>query len=458
MLPMTVGELARRAGASLVGIHPDTAFYSFATDDREAGPGSLFLAIKGNRVDGHDFVSAAMRNGAVAAVVEREVDEPHILVANLVDALAKMASTFRNDFDGIVVGVTGSAGKTTTKELVAAALGPLGGVGKTAGNRNTELTAPLAWAELRGNESAMVVEMSMRGFGQIAHLARFSRPQIGIITGIGSNHAEMVGSIEGVARAKSELLQALPIDGLAIIWHEDPFQGFLRDAAKCPVSTFGWEEGADARIVSYSPIDWHRTDFSLELHGKRMDCTLPFAGRHMVQNASAALLTASMAGVSPDNARDAIAKVDLPGMRMQVLHTVRGTIVLDSYNAAPESFVAAIRTLVEMPTKGRRIVVAGDMRELGELTESGHRRVGLAAAEGGVDRLILVGSLAKIIGDGALEAGMRSDCIASYVSVEEASSEFSSTREQDTVLIKGSRAVGLERILESIQDEVGVPN
>lgn len=455
MLPMTVGEFARRASAALVGIHPDTAFYSFALDDREAGPGSLFLAVKGSRVDGHDFVSRAMRNGAVAAVVEREVEEPHILVPNLVEALAKMGSSYREEFSGVVVGVTGSAGKTTTKEFVAAALSPLGIVGKTEGNRNTELTAPLAWAELKGLEAAMVVEMSMRGFGQIEHLAAFSRPSIGIVTGIGSNHAEKVGSIEGVARAKAELLQSLPPDGFGIVWNEDRFRDFLVSMAKCRVETFGWEAGADARIVAFHPISWHRTEYALQLDGNIFEGHLPVAGRHMVQNAAAALLAATRAGVPPESAIEAIGSADLPSMRMQVLETEHGLIVLDAYNAAPESFVAAIQTLAEVPSNGRRIVIAGEMRELGDLAEAGHRAVGRALVEANVDRLIAVGGLAKFIADEATGAGMPTTAIAVYETVEEASRELIQLSDQDTVLIKGSRAVELERILDSIREEAG---
>lgn len=455
MLPMTVGEFARRAGATLVDIHPDTAFYSFATDDREAGPGALFLAIKGSRVDGHDFVPMAMRNGAVAAVVEREVEDPHILVSNLVEALAKMASSFRDEFDGVVVGVTGSAGKTTTKEFVAAALSPLGYVGKTEGNRNTELTAPLAWAELRGTEAAMVVEMSMRGFGQIEHLASFSRPRIGIVTGIGSNHIEKVGSIEGVAKAKAELLESLPSDGIGIIFHEDRFGEYLRSRAACPVLSFGWERGADARLLSYRPKNWRHSEFEIELGGKKFGGSLKFAGRHMVQNAAAALLAAVGAGVEPSAAIDAIASADLPSMRMEVIDTEHGTIVLDAYNAAPESFIAAIRTLAEVPAPGRKIVIAGDMRELGDAAERGHRAVGAAIAEHGIDRLITVGELARSIAEEAVKGGLSPQSISQYDSVGDASQELSRFLPDDTILIKGSRAVELERILEAVQEGAG---
>lgn len=198
---MTASELAGRLQSELFA-SAKIVVTGFATDNREVKPGDAFLAIAGARVDGHDFVEQALAAGASLAVVERPVDGPHIHVDNLVQALARLGASFRDSFSGPVVGITGSAGKTTTKELVASALSPLGEILKTEGNRNTEFTAPLLWPQIEPETAAVVVEMSMRGFGHIAHLAAFSRPTVGIVTNIGHSHLETVGNRDGIARAK----------------------------------------------------------------------------------------------------------------------------------------------------------------------------------------------------------------------------------------------------------------
>ncbi len=447
-MPMTVGELARRAGATLFGIEPETTFYRFALDSRDAGPGSIFLAIEGARVDGHNFVELAVANGAVTVVVEHEVEGPHILVENLVEALAKMAGTFRDEFDGTVIGITGSAGKTSTKEFLAAALSPLGKIGKTAGNRNTEFTVPLAWAELKGDEAAMIVEMSMRGFGQIAHLAKFSKPTVGIITNIGSNHAEKVGSVSGVAKAKSELFEALPSEGLAIFEHDCDFAESLRQSANCEQATFGWSTGADAQLTSYEPISWQECKFSIQIDDQIAQATIPTVGKHMAQNATAAILCAVRLGVSIHDACEALAQAELPEMRMQPVSVNGATIVLDNYNASPQSFVAAIETFASLPCKGRRIVVAGEMKELGDESKAGHEVVGVAMAKADFDRVIFYGDEMYFAMDAAKGSGMRSANTSFAKSLDEISNEMLDLQPGDTILVKGSRALELERAFD----------
>ncbi len=447
-MPMTVGEFARRAGATLFGIEPETTFYRFALDSRDAGPGSLFLAIEGARVDGHNFVELAVVNGAVTVVVEHEVEGPHILVENLVAALARMARTFRDEFDGTVIGITGSAGKTSTKEFLAAALSPLGKIGKTSGNRNTEFTVPLAWAELKGDEAIMIVEMSMRGLGQIAHLAAFSKPSVGVITNIGSNHAEKVGSIFGVVKAKSELFEALPLEGLAIYEHDGEFAESLRQAANCELATFGWSGESDAQLNSYEPISWQESKFSIQMDDKVAHATIPTVGKHMAQNAAAAILCAVRLGVSIQDACEALAQTELPEMRMQPISVNGATIVLDNYNAAPKSFVAAIETLASLPCSGRRIVVAGEMKELGDASEAGHDEVGFALAKAEVDKVIFYGDEMYFAMDAAKGSGMRSANISFAKSLDDISKEMLDLQPGDTVLVKGSRALELEKAFD----------
>ncbi len=237
MRPTSVMELAKLLGGVAHGIAPDLNAIGWATDSRAVNPGDIFLAIKGANFDGHDHVTEAQDRGAVASVVERAVKEAHIAVTNLPVALARMASAYRDRFAGPVIGVTGSAGKTMTKEFIAAAVSPLGPVLKTEGNRNTEYTAPLLWTELTPDHKVVVVEMGMRGFGHIGHLAKFSRPTIGVVTNIGVSHMELVGDRKGIAKAKGEMLRGLPLEGKAVLWHEDEFLSALEAETKAPVQT-----------------------------------------------------------------------------------------------------------------------------------------------------------------------------------------------------------------------------
>ncbi|MCH7945241.1 MAG: UDP-N-acetylmuramoyl-tripeptide--D-alanyl-D-alanine ligase, partial [Armatimonadetes bacterium] len=258
MTPILLGEFADRCGGQLVHVPDRSALTGFATDSRDAQTGDLFLCIRGENVDGHDYARQALENGAVCCLAERTFDGPHILVDDLVSALAKFAAGKRKQFDGPVVAVTGSTGKTTTKEFCAAALSPLGKVLKSAGNRNSEYTSPLVWAELEEGHKAAVIEMGMRGFGQIAHLASFTLPTVGIVTHVGTAHIEKVGSREGILRAKGELIQALPTEATAVLWHEDDYISDLRRLARCRTLTFGFEPEADCRILGYRALSWDR--------------------------------------------------------------------------------------------------------------------------------------------------------------------------------------------------------
>ena len=449
---MLVQEFAGRCGGTIHGTWTTPAFNGFALDNREVKPGDLFLAIKGERVDGHDFVPKALAAGAVGALVERPVDGPHILVPNLVEALARFARGKREEFFGPVIGITGSAGKTSTKEFVAAALSPLGPILKNTGNRNTEYTSPLVWAELEPTHRAAVIEMSMRGFGQVAHLAAFSEPNIGVVTNIGHAHAEMVGSREGIARAKSELLEALPPTGNAILWAEDEFLDFMKSRSRAPVVTFGFSAEADSRVLKYEPLSWTECRVEGVLKGRAWTATLTSVGRHMALNAAAAVLTAHCTGVPVQEAADALKGAVLPPMRMEVRDLHGATVVIDSYNASPPSMIAAIETLAEIPAKGRKMAVIGEMRELGEQSWEGHRTVGLALARSGIDEVILVGPATESTRDACWSSGFRN--VRVVASKDEVTEFLRSVRPGDVVLIKGSRALELEAALTPLLEPI----
>lgn len=431
-------------GGKPVDIVSDALATGWATDSRAAKPGEIFLAIKGAHFDGHDMVRGAYANGAVAAITERTVAGPHILVPRLTDALAKMALQYRQRFHGPVIGITGSAGKTTTKEFVAAAVSPLGRVLKTEGNRNTEFTSPLLWTELTPEHRVAVVEMGMRGFGHIAHLASFSKPTVGLITNIGVSHLELVGSREGIAKAKSEILAVLPPSGAAVLWHEDDFLSTLEQASPAPVVTFGSEPGSDCQLKSYAPNGWSACRVNGSCRGIEWSAELSAIGRHVAIDAAAAVLAASCVGVAPTDAAACLAGAKLPPLRMEIRQWNGATILLDAYNASPASMIPAIEVLAEGPTAGRRIAVIGEMRELGEATDSGHRQVGEALASVGLDSILLYGAATgptlealRTSSATPVEQAYDLDAVEAFLRRE--------LKPGDVALVKGSRSLELEK-------------
>ena len=437
MREFSAAELARRMDAE---DHAPLAIVAgFATDSRDVKPGDLFLAFQGERVDGHRYVPQALAHGAAAALAERPVEGPHLLVPNVVEALARFGRSLRDEFEGPVVGLTGSAGKTTTKEMLAAALSPLGEIVKTAGNRNSEFTSPLIWAEVGPTTKAVVVEMAMRGFGQIDHLARIAKPTLGLITNIGHSHLLQVGTREGIARAKGELLDALPDDAPCLLPADDEYLPLLRQrAGKRPILTFGFAEGAEARVLDYRATDFNRATFNVEVLGKVLAITLPGAGRHLATNASAAVLAARVLGVDETALSRALADCVLPPMRMQTWVRNGATILLDAYNAAPNSVLAAIETLVETPVAARRLAVIGEMRELGDASEAAHREIGAVAAK--LDDVIFVGETAGWMREAAGKGTIGT--------VDDARRFLGELKPGDVALVKGSRSLGLERALD----------
>ncbi len=440
MTPITLSNLAQIIGGTLhVGStqsHNDL-ITGFATDSRQVAPGDLFLAIKGANVDGHDFVEQVLARGANGTLSERPVMGPHILVANLVDALAKLGRHYRDTFKGPVVGITGSAGKTTTKEFLAAALSPLGEILKTDGNRNTEYTAPLLWPEVTADTQAVVVEMAMRGFGQIAHLASFSKPTVGVITNIGWSHVSVVGSREGIAEAKSELLAGLPQDGVAVLPIDDEFYGTLAKAAENrQIYTFGSTESADCRVIGIQTNGWEGSTINGFFADIPWQARIPYLGKHLAPNVAAAVCAAASLGLAPQEAAEALADAEIPPMRMQVLERNGVKILLDAYNASPASMMGAIETFMSLPVTGKRMAILGQMNELGDESDRAHREIG---------EYVRALDLATLVyGPLAVEYGLDEPA----QSISDIKERISNLRNGDAILIKGSRSLELERVLQ----------
>lgn len=437
-------------------------WHGIATDTRTLAPGSLFIALKGDRFDGHQFVPEALARGAAGAVVSAVwedwrrdpicADKPLILVDDTLMALGALATAHRAQFDIPVIAVTGSTGKTTTKDMIAHMLGKSRQVLRTAENYNNEIGVPLALLSLTTSHEAAVIEMAMRGRGQIRYLAEMARPSIGVITNVGPSHLELLGDLQSVARAKGELAQCVGSDGIAVLNADDPYLSDLRSLAAGRVITFGIEGPADFRALDTRSEDGIRTRFRLAFPDGSADVVLSLPGRHQVYNALAAAAAVAQMGTDPAEAMAALADFEPGRGRLRLLTARRGfTVIDDCYNASPASMRAALLVLADLPAE-HRYAALGDMKELGREEIALHRETGVAAAAVGLDLLITVGDLARHLGAAAAELLGAERVVAAADNDAAADILLARLTRDDAVLIKGSRAMGMERIVERLAD------
>jgi UDP-N-acetylmuramoyl-tripeptide--D-alanyl-D-alanine ligase len=446
----------------LVQGNPETMVSGIAIDSRGAGPGQLFFAFPGSRADGHRFVGDALSRGAAAAVISRQVavdsGQPLIMVEDTLQALQALAGFCRGQFTAPVIAVTGSTGKTTTKDLIAGVLAVGRRVLKTEGNQNNEIGLPLTLMHLNRDYGAVVLEMAMRGPGEIAALCRISQPRVGVITNIGTTHLERLGSQQAIAEAKGELLEALPPDGCAVLNGDDPWQRRLASKCRSEVIFYGLDPEAGSGVaVSARNILLHGlqgTEFLLRTPLGEAPCRLPLPGRHNISNALAAAGAGFYFGLQPAQIARGLAAVSLTGMRQEIKPGIRGsTIIDDTYNASPASVKAALQMLIDVTGRGRAIAVLGNMYELGSETISGHREVGEYAAALQIDQLITVGELALEIARGARDAGLPGDRIAVFDDHRKAIVFLKNfVGNGDMVLVKGSRAARMEEIVAPLNE------
>ncbi len=452
MLEAKVGEIAEAIKGKVVSGDPETWVRGATVDSREVRGGEVFFALPGQRTDGHLFVSDALRRGASCAVVQRRTRArkgARILVEDTLRALLDLASWWRGKLGAKVVAVTGSVGKTTTKELVAAALGSRLEVAKSPGTYNTEIGLPLTLLSTGKGAEAIVVEMAMRGRGQIRQLCEVARPEVGIVTNVGSSHIGLLGSREEIARAKAELLEALPEWGTAILWCDSDVFDLLKSFVRSRLLTFGLGEGADFRLERFRSFGAEGLEMRALTPQGRVRVRLKLAGRHNALNALAALAAAHALGLPLREAAEAMSEVGPPPGRLN-LREADGVLLLDdTYNASPESVAAALEVLTETEAR-RRAVCLGEMLELGEEAREAHLRAGRMVAEAKVDLFIAVGEEAgRWLRRGAVEGGMEKRKVKRAKTPEEAGEILRRwAREGDLILFKASRAVGMERALE----------
>lgn len=426
---------------------PAIAVSGWSVDSRTVSAGDVFFALRGPHHDGHAFVGEAFAKGATAAVIEQPVEVSGILlpVASTYRALKDLAAWARRQWPGTVVAVTGSAGKTTTKEAIAHLLAGRFAVGKSAGNYNNHVGVPLSLLRLPDGCQVAVLELAMNHAGEIAELAAIARPQIGVVTMVGHAHVEFFDSIEEVARAKRELIESLPPDGTAVLNADDPRVADFRKVHPGPAVTFGFSESADVRAAAFERTP-EGSRFQLVGDGwfhTRLE------GRHGVRNLLAALAVARLFGLRPEELAEAVASLEPPAMRGRRLLWRGITILDDSYNANPEAVCAMLETLRETPGR-RRIAVLGEMLELGRHSEALHRWVGRQAAEA-ADIVIGVRGDARFLVEAAVEAGLAREAAFFFEEPEQAGERLRRlAREGDVVLVKASRGTRIERALEAL--------
>ena len=451
MNPLTLSQIAQFAGATLSSGDTTVVINRISTDSRTIKPGELFVALRGENFEGHDFIEAAAKAGATGALVDLNwagnVPNNFALLRapDTLQAYQTLAANYRRSLALKVLAITGSNGKTSTKDFAASVLARRFRVTKTEGNFNNHVGLPRTILETASEDEVAVWEIGMNHPGEIAALSKIAAPDAAIITNIGVAHIEFMGSREAIAAEKGALAEAIEMQGTVILNADDPFSEGIAARTRAKVVSAGTTNGFVRAIEIRQSADG--SEFTIVEGAHRCRAQLPVAGTHMVQNALLAVAAGRAFGLSIEECAAGLAAAPLTKARLQIKEVGGVQFLDDSYNANPDSMKAALRTLVELDAEGKRIAVLGEMRELGVESERGHREIGEAAATLGVDQLITIGDAAELIAEAARTAGL--DKVSSARSTSEAARLLKEMAEPgDLVLIKGSRAARTEEVIE----------
>ncbi|NOY52470.1 MAG: UDP-N-acetylmuramoyl-tripeptide--D-alanyl-D-alanine ligase [Deltaproteobacteria bacterium] len=464
---LTTADVLKATGGKLLRGGKDLRFTGVEINSRTIRGGELFVAIRGERFDGHDFSGEALKKGALGRIVREgwapEAPDPEhaslseaslIAVPDTLRALQDLAHYHRMQFSLPLVAVTGTNGKTSTKEMIYSILRIGRKTHRSLGNLNNHIGVPLSLFGLGPETRAAVVEFGMSGSGEITRLREIARPNIVVITNVSAAHLMILKNVEEIARAKAEILDDLPEDGWAVLNRDDPRVYALAEKVRGRVITFGIHPSSDVRAAEITSGEGGAVHFRLSYQGEEVAVRLSKPGRHQVGNALAAAAASLVAGVPLPEIQQGLADCTLPGMRWESFLLPGGTEVInDAYNANPASVTAALQTVADLGGNRRNIAVLGDMLELGDFSETAHRTVGRMIAEGPIARLIAVGTQARWIADEAQRCGMDEHHVACCADAREAFDNLVKILEtRDRVLIKASRGVGLEKIVEELRN------
>jgi UDP-N-acetylmuramoyl-tripeptide--D-alanyl-D-alanine ligase len=455
MIPLTLAQAAAAAAGTLRGADASAEATGLAVDSRVVTTGDLFVALPGSRTDGSAFAAAALEAGAVAVVARAGAVSqpwPRIEVDDPLPALGAIAAAVRARSGARVVGITGSTGKTTTKDLLAAVLATRLDTVANPASFNNEVGLPLTLARLERGTQALVVEMGARGPGHIAALARLARPEVGVVLNVGIAHVGMFGSQRAIAAAKGELVEALPAAGTAVLNADDPLVAAMAARSAARVLPFGLGPAAEVRAEGVSLDGEGRAHFKLRTPDGSAETALPAPGEHLVADALAAAAAAHALGLGPEEIAAALRGARLSPMRMQVERRPDGlTVINDAYNANPASMAASLKTLAAARGGGRAVAVLGEMAELGEQAPGEHDRIGRLVTRLGIDRLVGVGELGEAVVRAARMEGMWPEEAIAVADAEAAVAVLQPWLEPaDVVLVKASRVIALDRVAERL--------
>jgi UDP-N-acetylmuramoyl-tripeptide--D-alanyl-D-alanine ligase len=460
---LSVSDVRTALGIVAAGAPADVVFTGVSTDSRTAREGDLFVALPGDTFDGHDFIPAALKNG-VSGVIAQEGKNggppPGVAlfaVADTLAALGDLARYHRGRLSARVVGITGSNGKTTTKEITGAVARTTYRTAQTEGNLNNLVGMPMMLLKTPDDTEALILEMGMNVPGEIGRLARIAAPDIGVVTNVGPVHLEGVGSIDGVIAEKGALLASLGKDGVAIFEEDTDYSERLRKMTQAHILTFGLDGRPDVRAEQIEDLGGEGTRARFVLPSGSFTARLPLPGAHNLKNALAAAAVGTALDIPADRIAEGIEAVAPVSMRMEITRGAGGWVILnDSYNANPVSTRAALKVLARQreAAGGRAVAVLGDMLELGAFARPGHEEVGAAAASLGVGLLFVIGDFAADVCRGAVSAGMDARAIATYQKGAH-DAMIRDLRDAvgpgDVILVKGSRAMKMERIAHALQ-------
>ena len=455
MEPRSLEFVSRACGGELISGSGETQVPRVNTDSRQARPGDLFVAIKGEKFDGHDFIGDVAQKGATAVMVDRAQARPMnagvIAVEDTRKALGQLGARYRRDFQLPVIAVGGSNGKTTTKELIASVLRQKFSTVWSEASFNNDIGVPLTLLNIESSHRAAVLEVGTNHPGELPALVRLIQPTMGVITSIGREHLEYFGNVDGVAEEEGWLAELLPNSGML----------FLNGDSEWSDAIGGRSQGRTVRVGTGARNDWRVEFLKMDETGVSFTVRSPqsefdgeyrvgLPGRHQTTNATFALAVAAELGVSAAEARAGLAAAKAPKMRMQFFEAAGVRVLDDAYNANADSMLAALQTLADLPCAGRRVAVLGDMAELGEHAEGSHEEIGRRAAELRIDQLVAVGTFADRTADAAARGGLRA--VTRFSDVAAAAAAVPAlVRRGDLVLLKASRATGLERVGQALR-------